>query len=165
MPSTWTELRGAIDPLVRPFDLYTAYPLSEKERIGTTPTGPKGVDRARRRLRDRGYEPQYLSAAKRHPRTGQLHDLSFRRVPHEHPFEILKPDAEAFAIQSWRPAECQYHVHVFDLGDVLDWFSHYELRPDFFKPDLDVVRLTTHYRPRYGEEYLRGVTDLGLNEP
>lgn len=165
MPSAWTELRAAADPVVRPYNLYTAYPLTRAEHIGTV---AGSVDELREFLVDAGYGPQYLSAAKAHPDASQpwtssdLHDLSYRRVPAEHPPATIH-DGEMLRIaREFRPAECQYHVHAFGRGGVLECYSHYEVRPDFLRPSISIRRLQTHYRPEYAQDYLRGVTDLEL---
>lgn len=157
MPSPWTLARAAADPLARPLNLYTAYPLHGTEHVGTT--HDLSLDDARHYLRQHNYEPQYLSAAKRHPVTGALHDLSYRRVPAKHPALVVN---ERLA-REYRPEACQYHVHAFrwDTGRI-DWFSHYEARPDPFRPAFDLQRLRTHYRPAYGRDYFRGLTDLDL---
>lgn len=158
MPSVWTRLRAAADPVLRrTAGLYTAYPLHGAEHIGTT--HDLTLADARHYLRQNGYEPQYLSAAKRHPVTGALHDLSYRRVPDKHPALLVN---EPLA-QDYRPNACQYHAHLFrwDTGRI-DWYSHYEARPDLTRPSVDLDRLRTHYRPRYGLDYFRGVTDLDI---
>lgn len=153
MPTPWTELRVALNPIARRFNHYTAYRIREAERIGTM---DRGVEATREYLRQQGYEPQYLSAAKKHPATGQAHDISYRRVPETHPPAADGTDvAETFA-----PAECQFHVHAFATGGQMELFSHYEARPDLLRPSIDLHRLKTHYRPDYGRDYLRGVTDL-----
>lgn len=165
-PSVWTRIRAALDPIARRYNLYTAYRVSQDEFVGTW-TGT--VDEFRERLGDAGYVPQYLSAAKSHPESERpwdadedLHDLSYRHVPDRHPGAV-----ENTGLEAWRPVDCQYHVHLI-RGDV---FSHYELRPDFFRPTpLAVERLAEHYRPTYDGggrpratwTYLRGVTDLEL---
>lgn len=153
MPTAWTELRAAVDPIVRPYNLYSAYPLDEREHIGAM---VGDVEAARELLVDEGYEPQYLSAAKRHLETDQLHDLSYRRVPSEHPAAA----AGTRLTSTFEPAECQHHIHVFDLGDVLGWFIHYEARPDFLEPSVSIERLQTHYRPVWGQDYLLGNPDF-----
>lgn len=154
MVSSWTRLRDAVDPLTRELlGLYAAYDLDPDELARTAPWRTK--DEARSFLRERGYEPQHLSAAKRHPDDGRLHDLSYRRVPSVHP-----PEVDATALQDWPPDACQYHAHVFVYDSGADVFSHYELRPDFFAPSFSIQRLRTHYRPRYGQDYLLGVSDL-----
>lgn len=148
---TWTRFRAAINPFLRrAFGLYSAYPLSPAEYVGTADLS---TDDARHYLRQNAYEPQYLSAAKRHPATNQLHDLSYRRVPGTHPPQWTADD--------WSPAECQYHVHVFAVDDRAEFFSHYETRPDIFAPRVDIERLRTHYRPT-NKTYRRGVTDLDV---
>lgn len=157
MPSPWTRLRAAVDPVVRRFGLYTAYRLHGSEHIGAT--HDLTIDDARHYLRQNRYEPQYLSAAKRHPTTGAPHDLSYRRVPGKHPALVVN---ERLA-RKFKPNECQYHVHAFrwDTGRI-DWYSHYELRPSPFKPHFDISRALKHYRPKYGMTYFRGMTDLDL---
>lgn len=150
MPSLWTRVRGALDPLARLVGLYTAYKVSDAEYIGST-NRFNGLHGARLYLeiRENEYEPQYLSAAKRHPGTNQLHDLSYRRIPSKHPPEAIDTEIG----NRYRPGQCQFHVHVFAVGDRLQWFSHYETRPS---AGLE------HYRPSIGETYLRGVTDLDI---
>lgn len=158
MPTPWTLARAAVDPLARRLGYYTAYPLGQAEHVGALGNGFTLAD-ARTCLRQNAYEPQALSAAKRHPQTDALHDLSYRRVPTRHPPEALGSTLEA----RYAPRECQYHTHVWqtDNGGPV-FYSHYEARPDLFRPAVDVGRLRTHYRPEYGETYLRGVTDLDL---
>lgn len=155
MPSAWTRFRAAVNPLARRLGLYTAYPLGTPEHIGTV---EQSMDEARSFLDHCGYEPQWLSAAKRHPRTDQLHDLSYRRVPNQHPSEATGTRLA----REFEPQECQYHTHWFHDLEGIEVFSHYELRPDFWRPTLSLIRLRKHYRPAYGTEYLLGVTDLEL---
>lgn len=145
MVSAWTRLRAALDPLARRYNLYTAYTIGNSEFVGTM---DGTVADAREQLRANGYTPQYLSAAKRLPGTGQLHDLSYRHVPETHP--------SAWTDDRFAPSECQYHVHAFATDDAVRLFSHYEVRPDTWRP----LALRTHYRPAYGQTYLRGVTNL-----
>jgi len=162
MPSAWTHLRAAVDPLVRPYHLYTAYPLTDAEHIGTV--AGESIRDARRALGMAGYEPQYLSAAKRHPETGALHDLSYRKVPDIHP--VFDPIVSG-GLKPYDAEQCQLHVHAFDVPDGVAFYSHYELRPDLRPVAGETIgeayrRLRTHYRPEYGDTYLRGVTDLPL---
>lgn len=146
MPSAWTRLRAALDPLARRVNLYTAYDIGHDEYVGAF-DAEMGLADVRHSLRQNAYEPQYLSAAKRLPGTGQLHDLSYRRVPTTHP--------EAWSVDRYAPSDCQYHVHVFESADGGPLaFSHYEVRP-FADP-------REHFRPTYGSTYLRGVSDLDL---
>ena len=157
MVSLWTDIRAAADPFARRLGGYTAYRLSTMEYVGRV-RYPLGVHDARDHLESKGYEPQALSAAKRHPNTGALHDLSYRRVPEEHPDGA---DGATIA-DAYDPDECQLHVHVFETAGWLEWFSHYELRPDVFRPSFSYDRLAEHFRPTPGETYLRGVTDLSF---
>lgn len=161
MPSAWTQLRAALDPIARRYNLYTAYRVEWPEHVGTV--DGMDVETARWFLDDVGYVPQFLSAAKAWPESEQpwsnddLHDLSYRRVPERHPSEAYDTELEY-----WPSGLCQYHVHVFVRDGVAYFFSHYELRPDFLRPYPSIPRLREHYRPTYGETYLRGVTDLEL---
>jgi hypothetical protein len=82
MPSIWTKLRIAASPIARRFNQYTAYTVRDAERIGAIQEDVSGT---RDYLREEGYEPQFLSAAKKHPKTSQPHDLSYRRIPDNHP--------------------------------------------------------------------------------
>lgn len=147
MPSAWTLLRAALDPLARAYGYYMAYTIGHDEYVGALGDGYTLRD-ARKYLRQNDYEPQYLSAAKRLPVTGELHDLSYRRVPTAHPDEWSDP--------RFAPEECQYHVHVWQSDGGPLFFSHYETRPD------RVGTAVEHYRPTPGRTYLRGVTDLEL---
>lgn len=156
MPSVWTRARAAIDPLARLAGYYTAYPLTEPEYIGRVEDVT--IEDARVYLDTSGYTPQYLSAAKKHPRTGWLHDLSYRRVPTQHPEQARG----SVLTRRYEPEACQLHTHWFKTRDGFDVYSHYELRPDLFQPSFDLERLKTHYSPSYGDTYLRGVTDLKI---
>lgn len=155
MPSFWTKLRVKANPIARSFNLYTTYTIREAERLGVR---NEELSETREYLRSRGYEPQRLSAAKLHPESGQPHDLSYRRVPDTHPPGVSdKRIAERFS-----PRECQFHVHGFSVDDGMQLFSHYEVRPDLSSPGVDISRLQTHYRPDYGQEYIRGISDLEI---
>jgi len=166
-PTAWTRLRAAVDPFTRKtFGLYAAYPLTSQEYIGTVKRAD--IDA----LADKGYEPERLSAAKRHPSSGRLHVASLRRVPSAHPSA-----AEGTALASYLSNQCQYHVHAFptDADGFYDCFSHYELRPDL-RPVAGETwseafdRMAAHYRPTWDRpyidmnnwSYLRAVTDLTL---
>lgn len=163
MPSPWTRLRARVNPLLQPY-FYTAYKIDKHEHVGRL---DRPVDAVRSFLSEQGYGPQYLSAAKAHPSAktpfggDELHVLSYRRVPAEHP--------ERWDVTKWHPEQCQYHVHAFKHQDEIELYSHYELRP-LPVPVADenistaFQRADKHYRPDYGKEYLRGVTDLNLTE-
>lgn len=155
MASTWTKLRIAANPIARRFNQYTAYTIRDSERIGVK---QEDLSETREYLRTQGYEPQILSAAKMHPETAQPHDLSYRRVPDSHP-----PGASDKLIEEkFSPRECQFHVHAFSVDGQMHLFSHYEARPDLWSPTVDISRLQTHYRPDYGQEYIRGISDLEI---
>lgn len=156
MPSDWTKLRAWFDPIARRFNYYTAYELPADEHVRTVDFSG-GVDGFREHLRGMGYEPQYLSAAKRHPETGELHDLSYRSVPQSHPEAAQGKEI----YDHFNPGQCQYHVHAWEIEGSVWIGSHYETRPDFFGPSVSLRRQLTHYRPG-PETYLIGVTDLNL---
>lgn len=130
----------AIDPLVRRFGLYTSYKISKDEYVGQIAS-----DSPRNDLEAIGYEPSPtvggvpLQAAKTHHETGDVHDLSLRKVD---------PENERM----------QYHVHVWDD----EVYSHHEYRPDFQRVADEshtdrIERLKTHYRPEWDtDEYTRG---------
>lgn len=141
-----TRVFAALDPLLRSVGLYSAYALSTEEFVGRVSTGIRG---ARRHLREREYSRHWLAAAKRHPRTGELDDGSYRRIPTEHPPNVAGTDLADYA-----PRDCQYHVHFFQTDRGVEVYSHYELRP--------LLHPREHYRPRYASTYLKGVTDLIL---
>lgn len=145
----------AADPIASRFNKYTAYTIEEKEYIGTIEESIYGV---RDYLIDQNYEAQRLSAAKKHHETGQPHELSYRRVPTEHPDETEGKQVET----KFEPEQCQFHVHAFAIDDAFELYSHYETRPDFLSPSLELNRLQTHYRPDHGETYLLGVADLDI---
>lgn len=155
MPGRWTQLRAAVDPITRQLGFYTAYALDVEEHVGSVELT---TGEAQQYLRQRAYDPQYLSAAKRHPETGELHKLSTRHVPDDHP-----PAADGTQLaERYAPRECQFHTHWFDTAGGVDVFSHYETRPDLLRPEPSIERLRTHYRPERGSTYLRGITNLEL---
>lgn len=144
-----------LDDVARKFGFYTAYELDSEEYVGTV----EGMHVAER-LRQRGYEASpsiagiTLEAAKLHPDTGNVHDVSLRKVDPDNPRK-------------------QWHVHIFNSGKVdahgLAWpnarhkiFTHYEFRPDFTRVGDEsygdmIQRLRTHYRPEWGsDDYIRG---------
>lgn len=143
-------LLPTVDSTLRKFGLYAAYRLDSNEYITTTET-PLSLDEI-------GYEPNYLSALKYHPETRDSDNGSYRKVPDSHPY------IDARITEDWDPVQCQYHVHVFetDEPDVVEVYSHYEVRPDIFSPQIDIGRLREHYRPERGETYLEGVVDPEL---
>lgn len=155
MPTLWTRLRAAADPITRQLGFYTAYPLTEHEYVGEADLSVSG---AIHYLRQNAYRAQLLSAAKRHPNTNRLHDLSYRRVPNQHPADA----AGSELVERFDPSECQLHVHGFERDGRLEFYSHYETRPDFWNPSISFTRLRTHYHPTYGATYLRGITDLDI---
>lgn len=162
MPTSWTRIRARLNRFA-PSGYYTAYQIDENEYVGRL---NRPMNAVRSFLRRHGYGPQRLSAAKAHPsatkpfRGDELHALSYRRIPDEHPTE--------WTVSKWRPEQCQYHVHAFEHRGKIELYSHYELRP-LPSPVADersttaVERARTHYKPKYGTEYLRGVTDLDLS--
>lgn len=144
MTNLQTKLMAAIDPIARRLGYYTAYELDTQERVGFVNQDPITT---RESLLMDGYEfsPTIagvnLEAAKLHPNTGEVHEVSLRKVD---------PDDE----------RKQYHVHLW--GDrSTSIFSHHEYRPDVCVLDTESMteakeRLETHYRPEWGETYIRG---------
>ena len=144
--------------------LYLAYTL-RGERVGTAPDFLSLRD-VRECLQSRGYErspsvgPVPLEAAKRHPETGETHDLALRKVGGD------AEDRHAAAIHAGDPRHTQYHVHGFERDGAVELHSHFEWRPDpqrlhGERPADTYHRLRSHYRPGSygGGAYLRRVHD------
>ena len=144
--------------------LYLAYTL-RGEHVGTVPDFLSLRD-VRECLQSRGYErsPSVagipLEAAKRHPETGETHDLALRKVGE------AGDDRHATAIDAGDPRHTQFHVHGFERDGRVELHSHFEWRPDARVLDgerpVDAYnRLRSHYRPgSYGDgAYLRAVHD------
>lgn len=135
-PTLFTRLRGAADPVARRFGYYSAYEL-DGEQIGTVSARPIVTKQL---LGLKGYEQNRLSAAKRHPESGELHHYSLRRVDPEDP-------------------QRQYHVHLWPVEDDTsrtEVHSHRELRPDLSPVGSEswpeaYERMRRHYRP--GDTY------------
>ncbi len=138
-----------LDPIARKIGLYTSYELDEEEYVGTV-----HIDDAIDVLQTEYETPPTfmgipLAAAKEHPETGEVHDVSLRKVDEDNP-------------------RMQYHIHYWVQGGdeyQAELYSHYEFRPDF-KPVGDettgemINRLRTHYRPDYSNgEYIQGKAD------
>lgn len=155
MPSSWTRFRAFLDPIARRFGYYTSYSLSSPEYVGTLTQSLADIHYY---LEQNAYQPQRLSAAKRHPDHGRLHDLSMRYVPSTHPDAAF----DTPLVEDFRPEECQFHVHAFRTSYGVEVFSHYEARPDLTQPTPSFERLRTHYRPSWDETYLRGITNLDI---
>ena len=146
------ELLKAIDPIARRFGFYTSYTLSESEFVGTAPYALPGTHWY---LQKNGYEdnPTFmgitLEAAKTHPKTGKVHDWSYRKVDPENP-------RKQFHIHGWKRDYEKGPEHAYD-----EIASHREYRPDFKRVSDESYsemydRLRTHYRPEYGTDYERG---------
>jgi len=143
------ELLKAIDPYVRKIGLYTSYELSEKEFVGLVDL--TDIDS----LYEHGYEeaPTFagigLEAAKIHPISETVHDLSLRKIDPENNRK-------------------QYHIHIW-MYDPAEIWAHHELRPDIRPVGGESLRemyqrLRTHYRPTYGENYIKGKADESVRE-
>lgn len=155
-----------VDGLAREhLGLYSSYGLRRMEHVGTR-WSPRGRQDAVEHLLEHGYEYNVLAAAKRHPEDGRIDDGSYRKVPAEHPDLTDYDRGGASIVDEWDPADCQYHVHLFDTGSegVVELYSHYELRPDLFEPSVSPTRVRSHYRPSQHETYLFGVSDPGVEE-
>lgn len=170
-PSAWTQLRARVDPFTRrTLGLYSAYELTPEEYVTTVGNDNNALSKL---CRDIGYEPQVLSAAKRHPGSGRLHVMSLRRRPSTHP-----PAALGSGLDDYDPRECQLHLHAFntDVSGFVDVFTHYELAPDLRRLGNEtwggaLARWREHYRPQYDFDhvdfgvvtYLRGIQDPALD--
>lgn len=150
-------LKAELDSFTRPFGIYLAYQLDHSEYVGRG-WFPAGLHDLYVYLTESNeYEPTHFEAAKYHPDTGDLHELSLRRI------DACNP--------RW-----QWHIHCWSLPDrtgSFELYSHYELRPDPFPIDKESIttminRLQEHYRPTYGETYRQGehcdvITELSLD--
>ena len=142
---SWKE---RFDPLVRRVSgdrLYLSYGLFPDEYIGRVPTLTPVLDI--------GFEkpPTFagirLTAAKTHPDTGEVHDISLRLVDPENPRK-------------------QYHLHGWE-DNGWNLYIHHEYRPDPHRIDGEdyaemIGRLQIHFKPEWGEEYIQGKAPKGL---
>jgi len=171
-PSFQTRLKGLVDRYT-PDSLYTAYELSDEEYIGTF-----GVNAftAGGKLAKAGYGllPTifgiHLSAAKRHPETGKLHDVTRRKVPQSQA-EIARTDelTRGTDLADYDHERLQYHAHLFDTPDGTDVFSHLELRSDPYPVVGEtwseaIGRLMIHYSPTYDQTLLEGASEPKLEQ-
>lgn len=138
-----------VDRAISPLGLYAMYRLSYKEIVAEKLEC--SMDEVIHNLKDLGFQYHGISAAKLHPTVEKVDSCSYRLVPDEH------PDTSARIVKEWEPEECQYHIHIFDMREFIHMFCHYELRHDIFAPSINLERTKKHYRPEYGENYLRGV--------
>lgn len=158
MTRSLMHLLAAVDPAARRLGQYTAYRIAPEEFVGAT---HMDLQRTARELREWGYETHHLAAAKLHPEPhAAVAHASLRRVPKEHPIGI-----DARITDEWEPGQCQYHVHLWPSRDGTSVFSHYEVRGDVLRGGFDVERMRAHYRPDYGETYLRGISDIPYLDP
>jgi len=152
---TLKQLKKRLNPAAQKVGLYTAYRLDESEYVGRVPLAVPGVMWYLPTNTDYEEPPNVggvtLSAAKTHPKTGKVHDATYRKVDRKNP--------------RW-----QWHVHIWSqVGDTpgtsyYEIYSHYEMRPDFKKIDGEdtaemLGRLQIHYRPEYGTDYYQGKAD------
>lgn len=137
---------------------YTSYEVGQEEFLGKF---GGSVDQCVTFLKSKGYNYQMLAATKK--LDGEIDEASFARIPETHP-----SDAEGTALSGISPKECQYHVHLFDKGNKVLLYGHYEVHPYPHKPTWDVSRMyPRHYRPTWDRQstdrskwtYLRGVKD------
>jgi len=167
-PSLQTRLKALVDKYT-PSGWYAAYKLDAEELIGTFDLP---LDRAQVKLHKVGYGllPTIfgvrLSAAKRHPETGELHDATRREVPRSKAeIERVNELAHGTELEQYEPERLQLHVHLFERNDgTTDVFSHLELRSDLHPVGTEdwseaIGRLMIHYSPRHGKEYLQGATE------
>ena len=147
----FNRLLNAIDPFARSIGQYSAYTM-ENEYIATY---EGSVSEAAAYLRRNGYSDHYLAAAKR--LRGDVDHGSFRRIPCEHPDDIVSP------ITDVPPVRCQYHYHLFPNEGETEIHGHYELAPWPIPKGGENVRQAIrrarqHYRPPDGY-YLKRVKD------
>jgi len=171
-PSFQTRLKGVIDKYT-PDSLYTAYGLNIEEHIGTFGVP---VDRAAVKIYKAGYSSLptvfgiLLSAAKRHPETGKLHDVTRRKVPRSMAEKARTDElTEDTDLSNYDHERLQYHVHLFDTPDGTDVMSHLELRSDPYPVAGEtwseaIGRLMIHYSPTYDSEYLEGASEPKLEQ-
>lgn len=142
---------------------YTSYDVERAEYLGRY-DGETAALMAT--LRERGYSYRLLAATKRHPRRDEIDAGSFARIPDRHPGAV-----DGTALDTLDPRACQYHIHLFDGGDGVEVYGHYEVHPLPHVPTWDLSRpYPRHYYPTWDgpnvprEEwtYLRGVTDPQL---
>ena len=157
------EMLKAIDPVARLLGFYTSYELHESEFVGTVEIDTSNVFNDPENMNPPfvmehdlyhylewiGYErnPTFMGlslvAAKQHPETGRVHDVSLRKVD---------PENE----------RRQYHLHYWVDRHSAQIAVHWEYRPDFEILEGEtlgeaVERLRTHYRPDWStDEYQKG---------
>jgi len=158
------KLRLKAAKLLDPVLPYTSYSINESEYLGQF---DGSLEECVGLLEENGYHYQLFAAIKE--LNGETDDGSFARLAEEHP-----PEAEDTALDQERhPKECQYHVHLFDRGEHVDLYGHYEVSPYPHVPHWDIERAwPDHYRPTWDREdrdrktwsYLRGVLGSQLAE-
>ena len=172
-PSLQTRLK-ALANRYTPDGWYAAYELDTEEHVGTI---ENVVAHATQRLRSVGYGSLptvlgiRLSAAKRHPETGALHDATVRKVPTT-VVECGAVDdvAKGTELADYEYERLQYHVHAFGRKDgTTDVFCHLELRSDLHPVGSEdwseaIGRLMIHYSPKHSSEYLEGATEPKLEQ-
>lgn len=138
--------------------IYGSYSLDENEHFFTI--NERDIDSTVPDLFEKwGYEYQLLGARKLHPQTENPDSGSWRRVPNEH------PNKDNRLTRNWEPNQCQYHMHYWKIDSRIEFYIHYELRPDIFKPSINTDRLQEHYKPTWDvldkddATYLLGQTD------
>lgn len=165
MTRSWPLLLATVHPAAEFVGKFTAYQLASSEYVTTFDGDLEGC---RAWLREQGYERHELRAAKFHPRPSKAVDWgSYRRVPEEHPRDVLAVGGgrDALDVADWDPRFAQYHVHIWPNSEGVGVYSHYEIRGDVhpigWESPADVYRrCKTHYYPIEGQEYVPGVTDL-----
>jgi len=172
-PSFQTRLKGLLNKYT-PDSLYTAYELSDEEHIGTFDVP---VDRAAVKIYKAGYGSLptvfgiLLSAAKRHPETGKLHDVTRRKVPRSKAeIERVNELVRGTELENYEAERLQFHVHLFQRNDgTIEVYSHLEFRSDLQSVGTEdkseaFGRLMEHYNPRYDRTYLEGASEPKLEQ-
>jgi hypothetical protein len=155
MQSFRENILPVVDKVAHPLGLYSMYRLGIAEKIGAT---SRESDEVVEDIKSVGFEYNGLSAIKKHPARDILDSGSYRLVPDNHP-EVRG----ARITEEFEPNECQYHLHLFEINNLVEYFIHYETRPDIFSPSFSKDRLETHYRPEYGQDYIKGAKPDELN--
>jgi hypothetical protein len=133
---------------------YTSYDIGESEYLGSF---DGTLNEFIETVESCGYHYQLFAARKK--KNNAKDDGSYARIPNKHPSAVEDTSLEGLDSQA-----CQYHVHPFVTEDGIDVYGHYEIHPYPWKPTNDITRPIRHYKPTYGDTYLKGVVDDRLTD-
>lgn len=133
------HVAGGVADAVLPGQCYGVFTLKPSESVGYLDAELSDVKSL---LESRSYSYIPLAAKKLHPEYTRADAGSYRR---------LDPEDRSK----------QWHVHLFEHGDGIEVFSHYELRPEPWDP-IDLRRPVDHYWPEWGKTCLLGQHCPGL---